>query len=220
MKEQLVRCVAVTLLAVVCSTAPAAQIILPTTLDILLADEAFAVVGGFKFDNFTYSITGDMAPASAVNVLPITDSQGNEGLRFQGGFIDTPAPGASDALIGYRVMGSAITDAHLAGNPDLLAVGTGGGVASVTETFLPDVNNDSLTIFDNGSQQRLSDRIVFGSPMQTLQVQKDVLLLAAPEGVGASMSFVDQTFSIPEPTAAVLLGLGAALLASVRRRRK
>ena len=209
-------------IVLVASTAFGAQIALPTPLSNLLGTGDFVSNGGLNFENFTYAATGDMPPATAVNVLATTDGDGNPGLRFQAGFIDTPAPGASDALITYAVTAASaiIADAHLGGNPALLG---GTGIASVTDTFLPDIVNDSITVFDNGTVEQLSDWIIFAAPpapFQQLQVQKDIILLAEAGGAGATISFIDQTYSIiPEPTSLTALVVGVLALGVLRRRR-
>ncbi len=197
----------------------AAQIPLPTTLDNLLGTTDFISVSGLQFDSFEYARTGDMPPPSAINVLAITDSEGNAGIRFQGGFVDSSADGASDALIEFSVTatGPWISDAHLTGNPDLLG---GEGLASVTETFIPVTTNDSISIYDNGTIEQLSDMIIFDTPVQQLQVQKDIVLLASTNSAGAAISFVDQSFSVvPEPASYAGLLLGAISLLALRRRR-
>jgi hypothetical protein len=204
----------------------------PVVLSTLVVPGATIVVGDKTFAGFTYSITGDMPPATLVNVIPITDDAGNFGIRFQGAFIDTTgAVGGSDALITYTVTTDAshlISDAHLEGNPTRL--GTLGSM-SVTETFLPLGANGQFTmkIYDdqNVTPPKLIDNTIFTTPVKTLNVQKDILGLAkvdqsspnAPQTV--TMSFVDQTFSqivIPEPTTVALLFAGTFGFASIRRR--
>jgi hypothetical protein len=192
---------------------------------------ATIVVGDKTFGGFTYFTTGDMPPATLVNVIPITDNAGNFGIRFQGAFIDTTgAVGGSDALITYNVTADSshlISDAHLEGNPTRL--GTLGSI-SVAETFLPLGANGQFTmkIYDdqNVNPPKLVDNTVFTTPVRTLNVQKDILGLAkvdqqaptAPQTV--TLSFVDQTFSqivIPEPTTLALLFAGTFGLAVMRR---
>lgn len=168
------------------------------------------IVGDKVFSNFTYAATGDMPLADYVNVIPIQDCDGNFGIRFQGGFIDLPGKSASDALITFSVTPSAgmlIHDVHLAANVDLFG---GDGFAGISETFLPDFQF-SLNVFDDGTTQQLIDwadlpeLVGPGQTIETLQVQKDILLLSS-NGPAATISFVDQTFSqVPEPASALLL---------------
>ena len=210
---------AIVLICVLASATFAAQIPLPTTLDKLSGTTDFVVVGNLTFSEFDYSFTGDMPPATAINVSSQTDSDGNFGIRFQGGFLDTVSVGASDAVIEFTVSADSaiITDAVLGGNPDLLG---GTGLAAVTETFLPQVTNGSISVFDNGTVEQLRERIVFDSPLQTLNVQKDINLNAEAGGAGAAMSFIDQTFSqVPEPATFAGLLFGLLGLLGYRRRR-
>lgn len=188
-----------------------------------LIDGGQLIVGDKLFEGFTYSFTEDMPSADAVNVIPIADEEGNFGIRFQAGFLDLPGGSPSDALIEYIVTVldplMRITDAHLAGNPALLA-GTG-TLAAVTETFLPDAPEAVLSIFDNGDVFKLTDSVIFDEAHVTIHVQKDILLNANGD-VAATLSFVDQTFSqtaIPEPATMSLLGLAAAGMLARRRRR-
>jgi hypothetical protein len=116
-----------------------------------------------------------------------------------------------------------ISDAHLAGNPNLL--GEFGSI-SVTETFLPLGNNGEYTmeIFDDESLPTpvLTDRVDFLPPVRKLNVQKDILAIATQNSQTATLSFVDQTYSqvvIPEPASLMLL-VGACFgWAAIARRR-
>jgi hypothetical protein len=183
------------------------------TLQNLISTNGTITVGNLVLSNFGYLQTGDMPAASNVNVTGIAN-----GLRFQGGFIDNLGGGASDALITYKVTatgGALISDAHLSGN---VKVAGGDGSISVNETFLPS-NSSSLTIFDNvpGSKQ-MSDSAIFVTPATEIEVQKDILA-SSVTGV-ATMSFVDQTYSlVPEPTSIALLGVGALGLVGFGMRR-
>lgn len=203
----------------------------PVVLSTLLVPGATIVVGDKTFSGFTYTITGDMPPAPLVNVVPITDTAGNFGIRFQGAFIDTTGVvGGSDALITYDVTADAlhlISDAHLEGNPSRL--GTLGSI-SVTETFLPLGANGQFTmkIYDdqNVTPPKLIDNTVFTTPVKTLNVQKDILGLAKVPGSASDpqtviLSFVDQTFSqieVPEPTTVALLFASTLGFVLMRRR--
>jgi hypothetical protein len=49
-----------------------------------------------------------------------------------------------------------------------------------------------------------TDWVIFDEPVESLDVQKDILLNAGTSS-GASISFIDQTFSqVPEPTTGLL----------------
>jgi hypothetical protein len=181
-----------------------------------------------RFSNFQYSSTGDMPPASAVNVVTLMDGDGNPGFRLTGYFTDTAiTDGGSDALLFYNVdvtdPAYRITAAHIAGNPNLL--GPTGGSINVSETFLPLGANGEFTgeIYDDtlaGTQ--LMDTIDFGGGHMGLSVQKDIGAIVI--GGSGTMSFVDQTFSqsavnpaVPEPAATVLWLLGVTMCGMIRQ---
>lgn len=181
------------------------------------------VVGDKIFDEFGYTATGDMPVAAEINVTDHVDLEGNYGLRFQGGFTDLFGGGASDALITFRVRvadGSLleITDAHLQGNPDVIGHNGEQGFISVTETFSEASNTMSIYDIIPGNS-KLVDWTYFDQTFTELHVQKNILAYAGSDGVVATLSFVDQTFSqVPEPGALVLLGIFG--LAAVAMRRK
>ena len=180
-------------------------------LSTLIENDGTITNGDKEFSDFGYAATGDMPSSDRVNVLTIEDAEGNFGIRFQGGFVDLPGDGASDALIFYDVTvtdeANSISGAHLAAN----IVSPENSSGTITETFLPifDSTDEILRIPTNDS--RLNDSITFPETVQTMQVQKNILFIAA-EGEQVDMSFVDQTFAqVPEPSGlAILLLLGSA----------
>jgi hypothetical protein len=205
------------------------MIVGPTaTLESLLAPGATMVVFDKTFSDFEYTRTGDMPIAANINVTGIQDDDGNYGIRFQGGFMDLPlsTPGPSDALIEYVVTAGdnyLISDAHLAGNPNVL--GNVGSI-SVTETFLPlgQAGEYTMEIFDdeNANIAQLMDVTFFDPPVKSLNVQKDILAVALANGQSVTLSFVDQTFSqviVPEPITLVSLVAGVLALGVARRGR-
>ncbi len=208
------------------SSSQAATIIgTPVALSTLAGvPNATITVGDKLFEQFGYTATGDMPGAAGVNVVPIQDDAGNYGIRFQGGFADlASSQGGSDALITYKVtatdLGKLISDAHLQGNPNLL--GTTGSI-SVTETFLPlgPGGEYTMEIYDdeqNPGQPKLVDWVYFLPPVRSLNVQKDILIIAGNQT--ATLSFVDQTFSqTPEATTLTLALVSLVSLAGYRRR--
>jgi hypothetical protein len=196
----------------------------PISLTTLLVDGETLTVDDKVFSEFEYTFTGEMPAPAGVNVIPIQDSDGNFGIRFQGGFMDLPSSqGPSDALIEYNVAstGRLISDAHLIGNPNVL--GDVGSI-SVTETFLPlgPGGQYTMEIFDdeNLNMAVLMDQVFFMPPVQMLSVQKDILAIAVAGSQSVTLSFVDQTFSqIPEPITLASLIAGVIAIGLVRRGR-
>lgn len=179
--------------------------------------------GDKVFTNFGYNVTGDMPAAADVNVETITDLSGNHGIRLVAGFTDSAGGSSSDALVTFDVSvapgsGELISGAILAANP---AVFNGEGLASITETFLPDVTDDKLVVFDFGEgDDKLLDSTTFADPFSTLHVQKDIILHATGDNAAVTLSFVDQTFpQVPEPASVSTLLVGICGLIGLRRRR-
>ena len=199
-----------------------------TLISVLMDTDGELVNGDKVFSEFTYLATGDMPSADLVNVVSITDDDGNLGIRFQGAFVDLfGGGGGSDALITYKVtsLGAPIIDVHLAANTAVVGVpGEKVGFMGITETFIPDDTELSLAVFDiEPGSRSLVARGEFSEPHQILRVQKDILAFSASEGTAATVSFVDQTFSqVPEPSTVVLAGVALLSLLWIRifRRRR
>ena len=194
-----------------------------TNLEDLIVNDGTITVGNLVFSNFEYLATGTAPDAENVNVVGITDDDlGHFGLRFQGGFIDLPGGGASDALITYTVETAdpdfVIIGAGIQGNPDIFGPGT--ALAAVTDTFLSQIEDANLSIFDDGNVQQLADSIFFDEAFATIDVQKDIVVIAGETNLAAGISFVHQTYylaEVPEPTSLALMGIGSLLV--MRRRR-
>lgn len=214
-KRTLLACIAVLSLN---TTAFCGRIPLPTTLDMLLPDGDFVTVGDLTFDNFTYLASGDMPTPEQINV----DALGDTGIRFTGPFLDLPGGvgnGASDATLAFTVTsGSLIDGVTLSGNPSVLA-GPGSGSASVTETFVG-IANAKLDIFDITTGLNTIDSVSIPGT-NSLSVIKDILLFTADPEQEATLSVIDQSFSIPEPSSSSLCLLaGFVGIAAVRKKRR
>jgi hypothetical protein len=198
-----------------------AAVITSDTLGNLILNHTAITSGDKVFSNFTYSGTNDMPLASGINVIAITDAAGNYGIRFQGGFMDTPGSvNASDALITYTVTVTdphmIISDVHLVTNMAFAGID---GTGAVTETF--HYNTPETTAIMLATVQNQNVMTLLTPYYKTLNVQKDILLNAGNmTGDLATLTMIDQTFSqvsMPEPASLALMALGG--LAILRRRR-
>jgi len=209
-----------TLSAVLVSTTTfAAQIPLPATLDQLLPDGDFAIVGDKTFDLFTYAMNGDMPVAQQITVMA---SSSGGGIRFDGPFADLPGGignGISSATLGYTVTSNpGISDVMLAANPSLVG---GSGFATVTETYagFPSVKLDIFQDVGMVPPVMTADTASLGSTVNTLTVMQGISLLTTDAVIPATLQFTEQEF-VPEPAAAVLAAFGFVALAALGRRRR
>jgi hypothetical protein len=219
------RVIVLTALLAVCAAPLAAA---PVTLNDLINGPQSITVGGLVFSNFSYTATGDMPTPQFINVTPFTDGFGNLGLTLQGGFLDLPGGGSSDALIDFHVSvleGSGlITGATLNGNPNVVG---GNGLITATETFLPTGGNSLLSIYDIvPGAIKLSDSLTFNTGFSALDVQIDVLALS--NGGIPILSFLDPVFTqspngqpnTPEPATVAMMAMGLGGLGLFRRLRR
>lgn len=177
-------------------------------------------IGNLRFGDFTYTKSGLMPEAIDIDVelLNLGDFRFTPGFRLHGAFLDDVGGASSSALLTYTVTALQppfeMFSAKLSANPV-----DGGGVARVTDTFLPEIQPELLSVTAGAN---LSDQLDFeNGPLRVLHVQRDILLSAGSEP--ATLSFIDQTFSIalfvPEPDAGLPFVAATLLLPCSRRRR-
>jgi hypothetical protein len=191
-------------------------------------------VGDKLFTHWDVMVAGYPLSPSDINVIPITDIDGNFGFRLQSGFF-APSGTFSDVLLTYRVTvldpKMLISDIHLAFNG--AAVGAGALAVVVEQGVAPGGFVRQAFVY---TPSKLSDVVFFeDAPQSFINVSKDIFLYGGidPQGF-AIISYIDQTFSqterggpgggdaVPEPSTLALFGLGAGTLvffAWNRRRR-
>jgi len=182
----------------------------------LLVPGATLTVGDLTFSNFSYQPPdGPPAPIN-VTVTPFTDGFGNQGIQIGGGFSQLIPPEVNplDVRLAYTVTSTVgLTDIHLSGNPAISPIGATGAVV-VTESVTPAGGATLAPIqiyaINNISGQpvtQAADQLIFANgPYTSLDITKDILLTS---GTGIpSISFINQTFSVPEPGSVILMGLG------------
>lgn len=180
--------------------------------------------GDLIFDDFAASITGDLQDASFYDVA------------FTSGGFDLTGPlGVADGEVGdlaltYSVSSAnGIEGASLFANVASAGIGAQATVDEVLRTLAGDIVG-SMSVVSTGGLTAQSAVTVFTdsttfSPQARLEVVKDILLDSSlssdASGGSARVSLVEQRFvaSVPEPTGALLFGLGCVGLHAAGRRR-
>lgn len=174
-------------------------------------------VGDKTFSNFSCSIVGSglFGPGSCGTIDVTGLGTDPLGLRFQSSF--AAASGSSvDVLLGYTVTVNdplqSISGIDLAFNGSFFGL----AVTSVTETAYSGLTPVGQISVSN-PPLKLTDSMTLAGTFSTLNIMKDILLLAGDGGLG-TISFIDQRFhQVPEPGTLALVGLVLVGLGLSRR---
>jgi hypothetical protein len=208
--------------------ARAAQVILPAQLNAFLPTDpnTFALVpilslpgNNLRFDTFEYTTSPVNSPPAAADVTVSEFHAGVEdGIKFTGAFQAAAPSGMVDYTIAYVVHGPAglpIIDASLSA---VMGIFGGTGTVDIAETL---INKDTgavvghLEVFLTPTTSKFSDTMKFTAGVTNLLVEKDVILNGG--SAGATVSVINQGYSVPEPASIALLGIGISGLFALRR---
>jgi PEP-CTERM motif len=221
MRRLLIFTFAVGLLALGGLNAQAGLIPLPTDLGTLSTPGNFTTVpspaGNLTFADFTYSPSPVGSPPAAGDITVGAFSAGIEnGVTFGGAFTALPAV-IVDYALSYLVtapQGFTFTDATLSG---LFKTNGGNGAVSVVDTLLNAATGSRVgtLVISSVPSGSTSDTINFAG-VNSLIVDKDLFLVGG--SLGASVSLIDQGYSVPvpEPTSMALLAIGLCGLFTLR----
>jgi len=190
-------------------------------------------IDGLTFSNFTCSTMssgtivspGCAASPSSSGVAVSTITIPGIGIEFGASNFLAADSSVNDLRINYTVTASA--SAITAVGLYFDAIYAGQAVSSVTETLYDTFGNEitqatvqvGSAVF--GSPAILSDTIALNGAYTTLNVTKDINLMALANS-STQFSYVDQTFNLsaaPEPGTSALMGGGLTLFGLVLRRR-
>ncbi len=179
-------------------------------------------LGSLTFSNFSCNKTGSGLPQNCGDIDVETDAN-LPGLTFNSYFADGSEWAAGeDFVISYAVTdtGAPITglDLEFNGTANSWA---GFAISSVTETAYTDpsekhqVGQLTVDCFDG---QCTDGSVISTGSYTTLYVKKDILLGNLGPGY-ETISYIDQSFHVPEPMTLALFGTGLLGLGLVQRRR-
>ena len=191
------------------------------TVDDKIFSNFSLVVSRPDLDQDTPGLQNDSGPADAtgINVTALSIDATHQQLTFSGGFYagfgEGGGAGEADYLIGYTVSTTnglpLIHDIGLSFNG---VVTSPRAFANVVEQAFVNGNLVGTVFVNTPSNLGTNSLILTGGPFTSVNVQKDIQLIAQAGGQ-VSISAINQTISqvsVPEPTSVLLLGAGLAAI--------
>ncbi len=182
--------------------------------------------GDLEFSNFTCEITGQgsfRASTDAIKVVPITIAN-EEGLQFAGiiAALSHVEPDSSvtinlDYTVTVKPGAPGIIDVTMSFNGALADPEQGRAQVGKIVLF-ENASVGDLLVWNQPSGYQLQDHIdLTGGPYTTMLQVHDRIIVEGGESSSTLISYINQTFSVPEPAALLLGVLGLPMLVHRRR---
>lgn len=179
--------------------------------DLLSGGELFS--RSLRFSEFTYTADDGLPVAAEVAVLPIRDTSGNPGLRFELNLDSDLASGVVSLsyVVEQTISAPKLQNARMTGDP------SGGGLLSVSQQI---AGVGSNFIFARSGTSRTFDELFRLSAASLAESQRhEVATIINVRDFGrATLTSFEQSFALPEPSSSLLVAMLAGVCLSGRSR--